>query len=142
MLLLDTTEQALAEVAKLRGTEIRFRQFDALHQRLPLTARSSCPWGTTSWPGLKAPVASQLATSAAMVAAGNPEVASSDGSQLMPMIGTATREHATPCWHPNEAFSAEVNTSNCDVPFPSSPVTPKVSLLGKFDPPTLCDSGG
>ena len=61
---LPTTLQALAGTAKLSGTEIRLRQFDALHQRLPLTARLSPPWGLTSWPGAKLPPASQLAAAA------------------------------------------------------------------------------
>ena len=58
------------------------------------------------------------------------------------MIGTATRLQATVCEQPSEAFSAAVKMSKLALPVPSSPVTPKVSLLGCAAPPVSSDSGG
>ena len=66
-----------------------------------------------------------------------------EASQLMPMIGTATSAHETVCEQPSDAFSAEVQTSKPALPLPSRPVTPNVSLLGKFELfETFCASGG
>ena len=116
---------------------MRFRQLEADHQRLPDTVRSGVCAPMGSVPGLNAPVSSHLGMS----------VASSPWTpvvprQLMPMTGTATRLQATVCEQPSEAFSAFVKTSKLALPDPFSPVTPKVSLLGRAEPPTLSDSGG
>jgi hypothetical protein len=84
-------------------------------------------------------VPSHFETSDAGTAEG---IVAEEGSQLIPMMGTATNEHDTVLEQPRDAFSAEVQRSNLALPVPSGAVIPKVSLLGSADPPTSSDSGG
>src|ERR1700722_17768874 len=70
------------------------------------------------------------------------EVPTRSASQLMPMIGTATNEHATVWEQPSVAFSEALKTSNSVLPEPSAFETPYVSLLGSAVPPMLVASGG
>ena len=136
--------QALGGIANESGTEILLFQFEALHQSEPLTDSASRPCGWVSWPGAKVPVASHAAVTAGSwfgVGWSPAGAVEPVGSQLIPMIGIATRVQGTLVEQPSEAFSAWVQTSKFAEPLPSSPVTPKVSLLGSAEPPTLSDSG-
>ena len=124
-LALETVAHALAGMAKLSGTVMRLRQFEALHQSEPDTASASPPWGLTSWPGAKLPVDWHAAvTLASWNDLGRSAGASRlpDESQLTPMTGTATSEQGTVVEQPREAFSAAVHTSKFTEPVPSSPV--------------------
>src|ERR1700722_11416779 len=100
---------------------MRLRQFEGLHHRPPLTVwlyGKSGGLPIASDPAGTAPPASQFARSLADGAG------ETSASQLMPMIGIATREHDTLAEHPSVAFCVASNTSNSSLPVPSVPVTP------------------
>ena len=95
------TAHASAGGANVSGTLMRLRQFERLHHRLPLTARSAASGAATDvrvGPGAKAPVASQAVSSGS----GGWSAVEGFGSQLIPMIGTATREQATVWEQPSD----------------------------------------
>jgi hypothetical protein len=141
-----TTSHTLLSGAKCSGTTTRLRQLDADHQSEPLTARSeTTDWDATS-PGLNCPEAvhSSSAFVASSPGAGRSfaDMCSPSSSQLIPLIGMTTSEHAT-CWlQPSEAFCSAVQTSNEARPRPLLRVTPKVSLLGTSCVSPLLASGG
>jgi hypothetical protein len=64
-----------------------------------------------------------------------------DGSQLIPVTGTATSEQATVAEQPREAFSLAVQTAKSALPVPLGLVAPQVVLLGRLPEPTSSDSG-
>src|SRR5579862_1235325 len=130
--------------AKVRGTLIRFRQFDADHQYAPVTVSSpracsltpagtvpdavhqlsACCWTVSVAPLLSVTVSVGEGTSSG----GRP---ASVRSQLIPSIGMATSEQGTVSEQPREAFSLAVKMSNFALPVPFAAVAAHVSLLGK-----------
>ena len=132
-----TTSHALADGAKVSGTAMRLRQFEADHHSEPVTGTSGCSPPPLYAPASKCPVSPHCvwmvvirSGSSGRSAAGRPmslPAAVPAESQLMPSIGMISSVPVIVSEQPSDALLSSVYMTNLAAPLPCASAPPSMS---------------